>query len=380
MDIIANFGESQISWKAFEHVSGAIEVSTDPNCQVNEFLKIITGRDFTFLPPEYQALTTHFVSSSQIAPRLMPKERLKASLKEVEETLDNVFASNESKSYFYEWSKIHAFIQKMKPAKIDVNALESLISSLGGDAAHALRTFMPISNEMLPAVRYSTCGSATGRLTVESGPSILTADHRVRNCLRSSYSSGKIVMVDFVSVEPRVAMVSVGMTPPEDVYDDILEEFPSLTRKAAKLVTLAALYGSGASRLSEIAGSVSDARKAVSFVKSHFRVDRLERQLSEMAETGTIRNIFGRPLLLAANNPRVRTNHYLQSSAAELCVLLFSELCQGFKSGVRPLFVIHDALIVDLRSDVEESFLQQAKSITWKNGRMPVKIETLSPI
>jgi DNA polymerase I-like protein with 3'-5' exonuclease and polymerase domains len=186
-----------------------------------------------------------------------------------------------------------------------------------------------------------------------------------------------VLTVDFTSIEPRVALLSVGKLAPEDVYSDILEEFQGIGRQTAKAVTLIALYGGQVNRLSGVVGDTEKARKAVSFVRSHFRVNELEAKLSRQAELGLVRNIFGRPLREATKNARVRTNHYLQSSAAELAPTLFSELCQKFSHGVRPLFVIHDALVVDVAADVEHEFRQQAVTIAWDGSRFPVKIEKL---
>jgi hypothetical protein len=235
------------------------------------------------------------------------------------------------------------------------------------ETSKALRSFLPDETGFANKVTYNLSDSLTGRAKVASGPMILTAHQDVRKCIESSYKGGQILSVDFRSIEPRVALLFAEINAPDDVYSDLLDEFPGIDRQAAKLATLVALYG-------------ERARKSVSFVRAHFRVDNLERKLAEQAEKGVVRNILGRPLREATKNPRIRTNHFLQSSAAELASLLFAELCSKFQAGIRPLFVIHDALIVDVHPDVLQKFEQEANSITWNQNRMPVKIERLSPI
>ena len=133
-------------------------------------------------------------------------------------------------------------------------------------------------------------------------------------------------------------------------------------------------------KVSESIGDLLLAKKAISFVKYNFGVDNLEKRLNAEAESGMIRNAIGRPLREATKNKRVRINHFLQSSAAEIAILLFADLCNKFKGKIRPLYVIHDALIVDVPKVVDEQFRKECDNIAWKNVTMPVKIETLSHI
>jgi len=239
-------------------------------------------------------------------------------------------------------------------------------------------SFNPQNDGFAKKVVYNTSSTVTGRLTVVSGPQILSTDHSVRSVLRSSYDGGKIYSIDFTSIEPRIAMILGNKSIQQDVYQDLLEEFPDLTRDQAKLITLTALYGGSELKVSETIGSIQLARKAISFVRYNFGIDELENRLEKEANSGLIRNVLGRPLREATKNKRVRTNHFLQSSAAEVSILLFSELCEKFNKGARPLFVIVDALIVDVSPDKDEEFIKQSQSIMWKNISMPIKIEEIS--
>jgi hypothetical protein len=174
-------------------------------------------------------------------------------------------------------------------------------------------------------------------------------------------------------------MIFMGIPAPDDVYQDLLEEFPALTREAAKAVTLTALYGGQPARISEVVGDLGTARKSVSFVRSHFRVEGLERQLEAASLQGSVRNALGRPLREATRDQRVRTNHFLQSTAAELSILLFSEMCAKVPAAV-PVFVIHDALIVDVPCEQAESFESACNSAEWLGTKMPVSFHDFSNI
>lgn len=380
MQLTANFGTSSFSWKVSDSCDAELQISEDSQCSFNQFLKIVAGQQFELIPEKYSKITEHFVSASQVAPLLLPREELKIGLKNAESTLTEITKNSENAHYLQEWVKSFQFLQSMKRAKIDKDALEFLMQQRDAEDSKTLKSFIPESDGYARKVTYNVADSVTGRIKVSSGPLVLTAHHDVRNCIRSTFENGSVLSVDFRSVEPRIALLFVGKKPPEDVYSDLLEEFPDIGRPAAKLATLVALYGGKVNRLAEVLGDLDRARKSVSFVKAHFRVDELERRLSEQSEKDVVRNVLGRPLREATKNPRIRTNHFLQSSAAELAPLLFSELCQKFQAGVRPLFVIHDALIVDVHPDFIKSFSDYAESILWKDNRMPVKIERLHPI
>jgi len=380
MHIDISSKDFSFSWQLEESLQGSLQLNEDPHCTYRQFLKICSGKEFQLIPEKYQKLTRNFVTSSGTPALLLPKNLLKERLLASQEELKQCLSTEEDRRYFQNWVKIQNFLQSMSPARVDLRSLQSISSKKLDTQASVLSTFSPGPDGHAEKVKYSSCNSVTGRLSVVSGPHILTVPKEVRSCLRSSFEGGSVLAVDFKSIEPRVALLFVGQQAPEDVYGDLLEEFPEIGRDAAKLATLVALYGGQVNRLTEVVGDIGKARKAVAFVKSHFRVDELERRLSQQADSGMVRNLLGRPLRDATKNPRIRTNHFLQSSAAELCALLFAELVETCPAGVRPLFVIHDALVADVRGDTVESFVEKSNSITWKGNKMPVKIEKLSPI
>ena len=86
--------------------------------------------------------------------------------------------------------------------------------------------------------------------------------------------------------------------------------------------------------------------------------------------------MFGRPLFDATLQARLRINHFVQSTAAELAILLFAKLCKDFAE-VRPLLVIHDALIVEVPASCKKSFLQAANKLHYDDTWFPTKCERL---
>lgn len=379
MNLEVLIGTEKVNWVSLEGVEGSLELTEDPLCSFKQFLKIITNEEFDLVPKRYRNLTDHFVSSSYVAPLLMPRAELKSSLSRAERIFKDSISESNSLDYLESWLKIEEFLRSLKRAKVDEGAVRNLISQRKDLNSKNFESFLPEADGMSRKIKYNCCGTVTGRLTVGKGPQILTTDSSIRSCFRSFYKSGKVYSVDFTSIEPRVAMIMCGKIPHKDVYQDILEEFPNLNRDIAKIVTLTALYGGSDLKVSESVGDLKLAKKAISFVRTNFGLDDLEKRLEEESRSGVVKNAIGRPLREATKNKRVRVNHYLQSSAAEISILMFYELCKKFPKKVRPLFVIHDALIVDVSEEADEEFKKSCEQIFWKNVNLPVKIENLFP-
>jgi hypothetical protein len=371
-------GNDTVNWTNIEDCEGSLDITNEEHSSFNQFLKISSGEEYQLIPEKYQNISKNFVSSSYAAPLLMPRSELKSSLSKAEKFMRETILDEKNKDYLKNWVKIDSFLKQMKRVKIDESQLKTLISQKSDLNPKTFLSFMPQNDGLANPVSYDTSASVTGRLTVLKGPQILTTDHTVRSLFKSVYDGGKIYSVDFVSIEPRIAMILGNKSTQNDVYQDLLEEFPDLTRDQAKLITLTAMFGGSELKVAETIGNLQLAKKAISFVRYNFGIDDLEKRLDNEANCGMIRNVLGRPLREATKNKRIRTNHFLQSSAAEVAILLFSELCEKFSKGVRPMFVIVDALIVDVSPDFDDEFIKMSKSISWKNVSMPVKIEVLS--
>jgi len=82
----------------------------------------------------------------------------------------------------------------------------------------------------------------------------------------------------------------------------------------------------------------------ISDVKSYFGHNSLSKKLDRLYLNNSLSNYIGRPL--KTKDRSLAVNHYLQSSAAEMAILMFSDF---FKENLElnPLYVIHDAVIFD---------------------------------
>ena len=88
-------------------------------------------------------------------------------------------------------------------------------------------------------------------------------------------------------------------------------------------------------------------------IRRYFDYRSLRKNLDLAACSGNLRNALGRPLVIADRG--VLVSHFLQSSVAEASILMFSDFCKK-NPGLKPNYVIHDALIVDTPKSFWEQF------------------------
>jgi len=227
----------------------------------------------------------------------------------------------------------------LRPTRIDIREFESRRKS------PSVESFEPDSSGFAKPVRYSHA-TQTGRLKVVDGPKILTISKQDRKVIRSRFSDGRILQVDFVSLEPRVALYSVGENPgKEDVYEWIAKSVGSgLTRSKVKVPTLSVLYGQSARNDDAVSSSIHEK------IRSLFKVNELQERMSG----GTFFNGYGRPLEKVED--RLLISHYVQSTAVDVALLGFRKILEGLGDhvgkGVIPLFILHDALILDVSPEM----------------------------
>ena len=226
-------------------------------------------------------------------------------------------------------------------------------SSSGPSTVSSLKSFVPDASGMSNPIRYTQTKTATGRLIVKEGPSILTLAARHRNILKSKHSRGSIVQLDFVSLEPRVCRYVMGHDAPPDIYQHISKKILGSRhdRKIVKLSVLCALYGVSLKKLSGMLGSDSEARSIVRSVRKYFSVESLERSLrGELVTSKHITNHFGRQLKTDVFDAHVLVSHFIQSSAVDVALLGFHEIMKSIRAtehDIDPIFIIHDAILFD---------------------------------
>jgi len=348
---------------------------------LSEFITIASGEESDFVPEKVIKIQKALSPNQTAWPLLITKSERGQIVDRMVEKCTAVFLCKEDRQYFSTWSEIRKFLNSLSTLTVDAPTWRQSITSSGmSEQAQRLPLCWLTSKDSQVAidpVRYSTKSSSTGRLTVVEGPNFLTLPKACRKALRPAAKDSQIIEVDFTSLEPRVALQLFGNLSEEgDVYELLMKACGIKNRDTAKLATISTLYGASLARLAPSLGNKKSAQSVVESVRNFFGVAELEDKLEKQAREGLVRNIFGRPLRVATKQKRVRLNHVIQSTAADLANLLFSDLCKKCEYA-KPLVVIHDALIVEIPNDKKQDFVKECNSLSYNGFRFPTKNEIL---
>jgi len=294
----------------------------------------------------------------------MPAGQFKTEIKLFTEQIQE-FAAKTDLSYFFDYHHVYEeeLFPKIMPCVVDKALFRKLMVTEQQRKA-ALRTFRP----PVCAPTYSQL-SKTGRLTIREGPNILLLDRRFRAILNSSFGDdGQLYYLDYKSLEPRVllAIKDPDAKIAKDVYNRAirsLELEDHIDRSVMKQAVIRLLYGSNETELcKELKDKhgVEYPEDFVTLIKDYFGfVDIRNGLVEEFHRSGgkQILNHFGRPILCAGAKPYVLLNYYLQSTAVDVALLGFRKIIDTIEAAhasklMRPIFILHDALILDVHNDV----------------------------
>ena len=280
----------------------------------------------------------------------------KSAYKKYFESIQNAICENlKSDQYEYFNSRLkrqQKLISSLQPAHIDEQVFARRYADPATVNKSVLASFAPMKGTTRK-VGYNLTGTSTGRLTISEGPQILTLKAEMRDILTSRYEGGKIMQFDYVSLEPRIALILSGQDPVRDIYTDLSSKVldSQHARQTAKLLTIATLYGMGVRRVKELIGvSKHTAFEVLKKLETFFGVGEVKAHLEEEAKSGFIKNHFGRNIRVRNDASHVLYNNYIQSSAMDAALEGFYQIVQGVeKEGHKcvPLFLLHDAIIFD---------------------------------
>jgi len=264
--------------------------------------------------------------------RALGKDRFIRHLKSFVTSVEKGFEKFEESKYVETLIEGRRLLERLQPTLVDREEVESLLKESDNGF---LRSFLPEVGNECPPVKYSH-DSATGRLRVISGPKILNLSKQHRRVMKSRFRKGTIAMIDFVSLEPRTALLLTREDTPVDIYEAMRSETKSdLSRAKLKVATLASLYG-----------STHTDQATMSVVERFFRVREIhERHLG----TSPMVNLYGRPLM--PENDRLKLPYFVQSTSVDVSLIGFGKILRKYLEIV-PLFVLHDALFIDVEMDL----------------------------
>jgi len=312
----------------------------------------------------------------------LPQNEFKIFFKNIVQVTTDSFSELPFGYYEVAWTAGSRVLGSLKPAAIDVDAFNRIIADNPGTPG--LESFRPKRSGFAHPVIYDRFSTRTGRLTVSDGPNFLVLKKDNRKIIKSSFEDGRVVSLDFKALEARIVLAEAGRySDASDIYEDIsVTQFKGiLPRDVVKTAVLAELYGISRNAL-RIRLGVSDQKldEFIRVIKEYFKVEQLRSRLKEqLTSVGKIINRFGRPLGIPDGQDNLLINTYAQSSGVDVSLLGFDKVLSDLGSdGIRPLFVLHDAIILDVRPDrVEDVKRVKDVEIPTYDAPFPLKFEHL---
>lgn len=323
----------------------------------------VSGQEINLLPPEpYVNVMKACNASSFPWSKTMP---LSAYTRHSERLLSNIIQTlpKLDTDYFYTvWRPGSVLLRSLQRTHVDLEAIEHWLD-VEPMHSHVIETFMPEDDGLAKSTVYDRLSTVTGRLVVRGGPSILTLKRGARNIIAPS-DGGNIVMVDFSALEARVLLYeNDGDCGSGDLYASIASEL-GYDRKAVKAAVISKLYGSSRETLGRLLGIGGG--ELAEFTKkfdTYFDTSGLlSRVKSGFYRNGFIRNKYGRRISIEEPVDNVFISYYGQSTGVDVTLLGYKKIVDQLREtapGVRPLFLLHDAIFLD----VPNEHLQQVLSL-----------------
>ncbi|MBT7912783.1 hypothetical protein HN588_02615 [Candidatus Bathyarchaeota archaeon] len=277
-----------------------------------------------------------------ILPPALYKKQLQDLLQRSQELLKN---SDEWK-YQETFERTQKTLCDLAPVTVDRMALGIHLRTCPEGRKDELRSFQGDKQ-----ARY-TRTTSTGRLTVSSGPKLLTLDKRFRNILKSRHGDqGSIIQLDYVSLEPRTLLALTGQEAPDDVYDILQSRTGAMARDKLKRATMLVLYGGGIGSLRKILDPGEDPVKIMDGIREAFKLRYLGDTLTaEHSVSGMLTNFYGRVMHPKRAQPGYLVAMYTQSTAVDVALQGFGQIREEIKDidGIDAVGIVHDALWLDV--------------------------------
>jgi len=358
---------SKIDSEIEESISLSMKSEYD---DLQDYLKIV-GSPVQVLDESYRNMANLLSLTHEEIVRSIPTSTLNRILQNAARVFQDALRDKENELYLVSYMNIKKFFRRLSRPTIDVQKLNKIKDTIEHlPTANRLTALNPDKSGQAPEVVYDMTATSTGRLTVIKGPNILTLPAVSRKSFSSKFPQGKILQVDLTAAEHRIALFYSSIKSPSDIYSHIANTIlqGKVTRSEAKLITLCALYGQSPKKLSQALPSSINAREVIRKTKSFFDYENLIGDLRFKNRSNNLRNIIGRPIKVDQDREDLLVSYFLQSSAAELSILMFSEFCDHYKDKVRPIYVVHDALLFDCTHDLSRNLLRKG-SVTLKLGK-----------
>jgi hypothetical protein len=361
------------------HFSG--QIKNDSSKCFDSVLKLSSTTEHPKVPESYRKMMSTLTDSPPPWSMVLPPSKYKEFFNDVIcYVKDN---RNVSTSYYETaWMPGNKILNAIRPAKIDGIRVAEIINSSAMNA-QVVESFRPRAGEYAQPAVYDRFGTVTGRLIIESGPNILLLKKEYRPIIKPSHPDGKIISIDFASLEARILLYESGNDCPEfDLYGMLAERFGGMPRDLVKAAVLSVLYGSSKTMVALNLGVSEDkVTKVIKQIEEYIDTKHLIQRLrNEYNTTGYIQNRFGRKLNVDRPQDNIFVSYYAQSTGVDVSLIGFGNVIDSLGSdGVRPIFVLHDALILDVHPDRLDDVAKINKiKVPGYDQAFPLKIEEIS--
>lgn len=307
---------------------------------------------------KYNKYTKMFIKNTLLdLENILPDHKLDSYAKDLKDYNEKIITLD-TKNYLKRFKVYYTLLEKLDNYVLDILTYKILLKKESNETiSSCLKSFNNKENK----VKYELARTVTGRLVnKKDSPAILTLPKRYRHIFRSLWKeNGRIVSMDFKSLEPRLAKRFTCKNNYNDIYETVglLIGGEVLDRSVIKKAVISTLYGSKNS-LNNL--SQERTENLMGICKEFFEYNKLYEMANEVNDFGFRTNYFGRPLW---NTEEVRNNviinNYIQSSAVDISLKYFSELVNIVDlEKCRPLFIIHDAIVFDVHNDYYEELVK----------------------
>ena len=285
----------------------------------------------------------------------LPKWVFQKFISDLVEDLWSVLDKIDDTTYREKFLNNRKTLTALKESHIDTLELRRILrNEKNPTLVSTLKSFNPKEGEVLSAPVYQQ--GSTGRTIVKRGPKILTLKKEFRSILKSRYPGGKLIQLDYTSLEPRIMLALSGKAHVNDVYSYVAQESGiDLNRGKLKIATMGALYGISAVRLQSMISRDADASIVLEKIRKIFKINELSNSLVRECDDGkTVLNYYGRPLTFTKCDTHLLVSHYVQSTGVDVCLDGFGKIISEIENKnlkITPVYIIHDALILDVSPD-----------------------------
>lgn len=339
-------------------------------------ISLATSTKITSVPSKAHATAWELLGVTPPWAQSLPPHVFKAWLQKFTRELLELRDRWADSYYGREFQVQQRLLQKLQQPFIDASAIKKIDDD-------RIRAFEPSAQGLAPKTRYDIWSSVTGRMSIESGPNILTLDKKYRHIFKSRFADGEIVQIDFSSLEPNTFLAMQGKSFESDAYAWVASQIDiTVPREVLKVAVMSALYGMSPSNFAKKFADIPDANELLFQVRDAFGFDKMTKHYREQMDAeGHITNHFGRIIKCDKTSPLVA--HAVQSTAVDIVCQGFTTLLDEFELDsidAVPLYLIHDALMLDVTPDAKERIKARLNSgvhIVSLGCTMPLKLKTI---